>query len=103
MAGVALTYEHWLEMNDKERARVVASWNPYAGEGAEILTEAVERFKQRYGGRKGIKDIYSGLYHGGQYAIGVTLASTAQVRLPKRFSGFPVIKLFQRTAGRKKK
>jgi hypothetical protein len=85
-------YEDWLSMSDEERNQIIRSWNPYEGEGREIVEKAFERFKESFGKPKGVLDLHCGLYHGGMLIIGVTVSKGSRVRVPKSFEGFPVIK-----------
>jgi hypothetical protein len=86
-------YENWLSMSDEERNQIIRSWNPYEGDGHEILEKAFERFKESFGKPKGVLHLHCGLYHGGMFIIGVTVSKGSRVQVPKSFEGFPVIKM----------
>jgi hypothetical protein len=88
-----LNYREWLSLSEEERQAVVRAWNPYEGDGAELLKEAFSNFKQRYSTTEGVIEMQSGLYHGGILIIGVAVKKGYRVRLPRVFEGFPVVKM----------
>ena len=89
----SLSYDQWLSLSEEERASVLASWNPYEGDGHQILEEACERFRLQVANHEGVQSVHCGLYHGGVYIIGVSVWKGARLRLPKQFEGFPVVKM----------
>ncbi len=89
-----ITYEEWLSYSEEERIKVYNSWNPYAGEGSDLLKMAIERFKEKYGKNAKI-EIHGGVYHGGLLIIGVTINKGEKVTLPQKFEGFPVTKFYR--------
>lgn len=96
MMKLELTYEAWLHLADEERQHIVRSWDPYAGEGQELLREAGERFREAYGQQVGVRDIHWGLFHGGTYIIGVSVEKGSRPQLPATFDGFPVVRMTAR-------
>ena len=89
-----LSFQDWLKLTDKERARVQRSWNPYAGEGEPIVRAAHRQFKKKFGGSRDITNISYGVYHGGDWVISVTLKVGYRVAIPKMFLGIWVVKLY---------
>jgi hypothetical protein len=67
-----VTFDEWLRLSDDQRREVASKWNPYAGEGEEIVAAAAERFGQRFASDAGVK-VRHGVYHGGDWTIGVTV------------------------------
>lgn len=88
-----IEYNDWLLMSDEEREKVKSIWNPYEGEGSGILEKVFEKFKNEFSNIDGIIDMHCGLYHGGQYIIGVSARKGTQVKIPKKFEGFEVVKM----------
>src|SRR5687767_6813139 len=88
-----VTFEQWLALPESERARLIQTWNPYEGEGQDILSRVCDRFAQQFAGQPGVEDVHCGVYHGGTYVVGVTVRKGSRVRVPRSFEGFPVVKL----------
>lgn len=88
-----IEYHHWLLMSDGQREKVKRIWNPYEGDGADILKRVFEKFQNEFSHLDGIVELHCGLYHGGQYIIGVTTRKGTRVNVPKKFEGFEVIKM----------
>jgi len=91
----AKSYEYWENLTDKERERIIKTWNPYQGDGAQIIYGVLKSFKEKYENKEGIKEIDSGIYHGGIYMIIATVKKGAQVRLPKSYKGIMVMKFYE--------
>jgi hypothetical protein len=66
------TFAEWLALSDAERRNEASRWNAYAGEGHEIVTEVTEDFRVKYGAIPGVDVTGLGIYHGGDWVIGVT-------------------------------
>lgn len=93
------SFQAWLKLSDKERARIQHSWNPYAGEGEPIVKAAYRRFKKKFGGSRDMANISYGVYHGGDWVISVTLKVGYRVAIPKMFLGIWVVKLYGGISG----
>ena len=65
------TFAEWVAMSDDERRRVIDRWNPYGGEGLELLNQITEDFRAKYGHLRGIDITGPAVYHGGQWVIAV--------------------------------
>lgn len=87
-----ITLEYWLKNSDKERRIISSKWDVYKNDGAEIIRVVCDKFKEEYAGNKYIKDIHSGVYHGGDWVIGVTIQwrGRNKIKLPKIYKGFAV-------------
>ena len=86
-------YTKWLALSDDERQVIMRSWNPYEGDGMDILKEVFAHFQKQFGKPKGVVNTHCGLYHGGVLIIGVTIRKGSHVHLPNVFEGFPIIKM----------
>ncbi|HSL71066.1 MAG TPA: hypothetical protein VK864_12545, partial [Longimicrobiales bacterium] len=56
---------------DRERATLLSGWNPYGGEGGQLLSEIADDFRAKYGHLAGLEVVGPGVYHGGYYVIAV--------------------------------
>ena len=90
---MTIEYSRWLEMSEENREKLKRSWNPYEGQGSDMLKYAFERFKREFPIRGDIQSLHCGVYHGGIHVIGVTVKKGSRVRIPKKFEGFPVLKV----------
>jgi hypothetical protein len=66
------TFAEQLALSDAERRNEASRWNAYAGEGHEIVAEVTEDFRVKYGTIPGVDVTGLGIYHGGDWVIGVT-------------------------------
>jgi len=94
-----MTFQGWLRLTPKERARVQRSWNPYAGEGEYIVRAAHRLFKKKFGSSRDVTNISYGVYHGGDWVISATLKVGHRVAIPKKFLGIWVVKLYGGISG----
>ena len=84
-----VTFEEWLRLSDEQRREVASKWNPYAGEGDDIVAAAAERFRQRFASSSGV-EVRHGVYHGGEWIIGVTVPLVFDNRgMPESFRRRP--------------
>jgi hypothetical protein len=84
-----VTFEDWRQLSDEERRDVAATWNPYAGEGNEIVAAAAERLRSKL---TGDIEVHHGVYHGGDWIIRVTVPFVFDRRsLPESFLGIRVM------------
>ncbi len=67
-----MTFDEWLRISDEQRREVVAKWNSYGGEGDEIVAASAELFRTQLG-PNGDVEVRHGVYHGGEWIIGVTV------------------------------
>jgi hypothetical protein len=65
------TLAEWLKLSDHERAAVKERWNPYGGQGFVLVDEITSDFRARYGHLPGLHIEGPGVYHGGQWVIGL--------------------------------
>jgi hypothetical protein len=63
------TFEEWRSLPDSDRARIQAGWNTYGGEGAEIVAQAADDFRAKFGHLPGLSVSGPGIYHGGSWVI----------------------------------
>jgi hypothetical protein len=83
--------EQWRAMSDTDRRAWLESWNAYAGEGYSLIQEIAREFASVYGHLKGLELLGAGVYHGGDYVIGVTHKLVFDCRLlPQRYLGLCV-------------
>jgi hypothetical protein len=65
------TLAEWLKLSDHERAEEKERWNPYGGEGFGLVEEITSDFRAKYGHLRGLHIEGPGVYHGGQWVIGL--------------------------------
>jgi hypothetical protein len=65
------TFAEWLAMSDDERARAEQGWNPYAGEGFELVSEIGRDLGAKCADLAGLEIDGPGVYHGGYWVIAV--------------------------------
>lgn len=82
-------YEEWLALRPRERQRLLDLFDAYRGEGSHLAEEAARRFRERYGGRRGVGQVSHGVYHCGIWIISILVKG--HPRLPRTFGGFPVL------------
>lgn len=70
MANVPALAE-WLTLSDHERAEIKERWNPYGGEGFGLVDAITSDFRAKYGHLPGLQIDGPGVYHGGQWVIGL--------------------------------
>ncbi len=86
-----MNYSQWLKLTDEERRRVVQSWNPFEGDGVDLLEEAILRFRREHAEALREWEVRGALYHGSVLGISVTYKRGARPRRPTgSFGGFPV-------------
>lgn len=88
-------YKKWIVMSDAQREETMRKWNPYEGDGSEIVKLVEKKFKEEHGKDSRILNISAGLYHGGMYIIGVTIKKSVEVNIPLKFLGFTVMKFWK--------
>ena len=66
------TWLEWLALTDPERREIQSRWNAYGGEGHELVSAVAADFKAKYGDLPGVVVNGPGVYHGGDWVIGVT-------------------------------
>jgi hypothetical protein len=94
----------WTMLDEEERVQRVAKFNPYTGEGEDLIRQIVVRFRDEFGHLPGL-EIDHGIYHGGDWVIGVSrpfifdrrllpntylgvgVRTTARPPLPQEFQG----------------
>jgi len=92
------TPEQWFSLSEKKRKSIYSSWDIYKGDGIGILKAVLERFRRDYVNKNGIININSGLYHGGDWIISVTIEWNYkdEVKLPNDYYGFTVQKFYDK-------
>jgi hypothetical protein len=65
------TFAEWLKLSDHERAEVKERWNPYGGQGFGLVEEITSDFRAKYGHLPDLQITGPGVYHGGQWVIGL--------------------------------
>ena len=65
------TFAEWLKLSDDERAALQERWNPYGGEGFGLVEEITADFGANYGHLPNLHIEGPGVYHGGQWVIGL--------------------------------
>jgi hypothetical protein len=66
------TFAEWLTLSDHDRQQILSRWNPYGGEGGELVTQIADDFRTKYGTLPRLNVRGIGVYHGGQWVIHVT-------------------------------
>lgn len=89
-----ITFQGWLRLTPKERAKVYRSWNPYAGDGEPIVKEAHRLFEEKFEACSDVVETSYGVYHGGDWVIAPTLKVGYRVEIMKAFLGILVVKLY---------
>jgi hypothetical protein len=85
------TLTEWMDLPDDERARLMRSWNPYAGEGGALVEQIADRLRGEFGHLAGLEISGHGVYHGGSWVIGATHPFVFDRRaLPGRYLGIEV-------------
>jgi hypothetical protein len=84
----AVTYQQWKAMDARERKRLRRKWDPYRGDGVELVQAAAAELATRLK-EVGVTRVSHGLYHGGTWVI--VVEHTAPVSLPRSFEEFAVI------------
>jgi len=81
----------WLALSEDERARRLAAFDAYAGEGEDLLEQIADRFREEFGRLPDVAIDGPGIYHGGSWVIGVTHPFIFDRRLlPARYLGVEV-------------
>lgn len=71
MPKVLPTFAEWLALPDEQRRQIQSRWNTYRGEGKELVSEIAADFRAQYGHLAGLGVDGAGVYHGGDWVIGV--------------------------------
>ena len=93
MMNKNIDYNEWLSLSASDREALKKSWDPYKGDGADILQQTCARFQKEFGKPEGLINVHCGLYHGGVLIIGVSIRAGSRICVPKSFEGFPVVKM----------
>ena len=81
----------WLGLAEENRVRHVARLNAYAGEGAQLIRQIADRFRDEFGHLPGLTMTGHGVYHGGSWVIGASHPFVFDRRwLPNRYLGVEV-------------
>lgn len=91
-----ITPQEWFNLSDDKRALISSKWNVYKGEGLEIIKAVYGRFEHEFQDNRDIKNINFGVYHGGNWVIGVTVkwSGKDKIRLPDTYYGFVIQTLY---------
>jgi hypothetical protein len=65
------TFAEWLGLSDRERTAIQTQWNTYGGEGEELVRSVSADFRAACGDIAGVEVVGPGIYHGGNWVIGV--------------------------------
>lgn len=87
-----ITPQEWFDLSDEKRALISSEWNVYKSDGLEIIKAVHSRFKREFQNIRDIKNINFGVYHGGNWVIGVTVkwSGKDKIRLPNMYHGFVI-------------
>lgn len=81
----------WLELSEDERTSRMARFNPYAGDGGELVAQIAERLRHNLNHLRDVIVDGGGIYHGGSWVIGVSHPFVFDRRLiPARYLGVDV-------------
>jgi hypothetical protein len=81
----------WLTLSSAERIKWLSRWNPYAGEGGELIKAVSDRFRAEFGHLPGLEVSGPGVYHGGSWVIAASHPFVFDRRkLPNQFLGVDV-------------
>jgi hypothetical protein len=84
------TFAEWLELPDAERTKIRDSWNPYGGEGRELISEVSEHLRLELS-HLPLEFSGPGVYHGGQWVIAIRRPFIIDKReLPQYYLGIMV-------------
>jgi hypothetical protein len=86
------SFKEWLTLDDKKRIDIQNGWNTNRGEGEEIVKEVHNLFLQKYSGFEDMTINPPGIYHGGNWVLGVGLKVGHSIELPDRFLGIKIQK-----------
>ena len=89
-----MTLREWLDLTDSERAACQKEWSPYEdGYWHDLATEAAAKLRTEIAHNAHVRDVTSGVYHGGTLIIGVVndLAYPGKLDLPSYYLGFPLL------------
>lgn len=87
-----ISFKEWLTLDDKKRIEIQEGWKTYNGEGEDIVKEAHKIFAQKYSGYEDMTINPPGIYHGGDWVLGVGLKVGHSIELPERFLGIKIQK-----------
>jgi len=87
-----ITPQQWFDLSDEKKALISSEWNVYKGDGSEIIKAVHSRFEREFRNNSDIKTINFGVYHGGNWVIGVTVkwSGKDRIKLPKVYYGFVI-------------
>lgn len=83
-------FKKWLSLPEKEKKRVIRSLDVYSGQGTHLVHQIYKKFKKEYSNLSDVIDVDCGIYHGGNYIIGVTLYATSRLKLPSHYEGVTI-------------
>jgi hypothetical protein len=84
MAEAMLT--EWIQLSSEERARRLAALNAYAGEGAALIKQIADRFRDESGHLSDLEIYGPGVYHGGGWVVGVSPSHLRSAQLAESVS-----------------
>lgn len=88
-----MKYSEWLNLSDEQRRKIADAWNPFEGEGVDLLNVAIERFRKEYAALLPVCTVTSALYHGSVLGIAIAFKRGVKPRGPKGyFEGFPIFR-----------
>jgi hypothetical protein len=91
VSSVLPTFAEWLALSDGEQVEIQSRWNPYGGEGQELVSDIAADFRAKYGHIPGVEVDGPGVYHGGDWVIAVRHPFIFDRRtLPARHLGITV-------------
>jgi len=85
------TFAEWTALSERERRDIQSRWNTYRGEGHDLVAAVTEDFRGRYGHLPQLRINGPGVYHGGDWVIGVVVPADFDRRqLPSEHLGITV-------------
>ena len=92
-----MNFSDWLKLTENERENMCQQLSPY--DEWDIFKAVESEFVSKFGNQEGVGKVFCGLAPGvGPYnAIVIEiLPNRRRTKLPKKFLGFPIIRLYQR-------
>ena len=90
-------------MTPAARRAAYTSWNPYQGEGRQIVEPLARLFEKKYKRSADVVSVSQGVYHGGDWIIGVTVRVGYKSKFPETFYGIRVMKFYDGLTGELKR
>lgn len=88
-----MKYSEWLNLSEEQRRKTADAWNPFEGDGVDLLNVAIERFRKEYAALLPFCTVTSAIYHGSVLGISVSFKRGIRPRGPKgSFEGFPIFR-----------